>query len=223
MTLSAFIQTSKPNSVLMTMGRSQCCDDGEFIFQINSQGYLEFSDCSNSTEFCFLNGTSNSTVTSGTIRIILSVCFFEIQSIALIGSRTYVAFVKTGSSGFFYIDGQISGEITSQCVESISYNNSFFTIGADGRNLNEYFEGVIDHISVFAVALLPIQLLDIYQNPNSLTYKPTAAPTILTTISPTVNSPTYPIKTSNPRLGTWTSITISSGDGLWNPKLLTVS
>lgn len=72
------------------------------------------------------------------------------------GSRTHVAFVRNELLGYFYINCASADSISSQA--GVSYTNIKLSLGADIRDLVNYFKGTIDNVQIFGVVLLPSQI-----------------------------------------------------------------
>jgi autotransporter-associated beta strand protein len=127
MTISAWIKTSGDGSI-MTLGRSITNMDGQQSLIVIG-GSLKYWDYNNSN-FGFNGATSTQTVTSGSWR--------------------HVAFVKNGTTGTYYVDGQQAGTATGTDVAHIGTD---FSVGKDYRDNNNFFNGSIDDFCLYSRAL----------------------------------------------------------------------
>lgn len=192
MTLSTFIKTSSVSVDIVTMGRSACCYNNEFMFGIDAFGYPTFTDYSDSLSTC-LSGSANVKVNTG--------------------KRIHVAFVKNSGTCTFYVNGNSAGTVSSSCNGLFNnIANSFLTVGGDSRDHNQYLFGSVDNLFIYSSALLPAQILELYTNAMSSTALPSRAPT--------ARNPSATARPSNGK-GTWATISNPSATGIWCPKLLT--
>lgn len=112
------------------------------MFWITSTGFLSFFDNSLSGIWGFNNVLSTSLVNTGT--------------------PTYVAFVRNGLIGTFYINGVAAGTYTSSV--SVTYNNSDLVIGKDYRDDVQYYKGYIYYVGIYNVALNLPQIYALYNS-----------------------------------------------------------
>jgi hypothetical protein len=104
-----------------------------------------------------------------------------------LGQRTHVALVKFGKKATFYINGKIAGVLSAS--NSVKYLNANLNFGRNYRDSNLYYNGDIDHISIFATSLVPSQINFLFQNGS--TFSPSAKPT---TALPSITSSFTPNK-----------------------------
>ncbi|MEI7773194.1 MAG: autotransporter-associated beta strand repeat-containing protein, partial [Verrucomicrobiota bacterium] len=127
MTISAWIKTSGDGSI-MTLGRSITNMDGQQSLIVIG-GSLKYWDYNNSN-YGFNGATSTQTVNSGSWR--------------------HVAFVKNGTTGTYYVDGQPAGTATGIDVAHVGTD---FSVGKDYRDNNNFFNGSIDDFCLYSRAL----------------------------------------------------------------------
>jgi len=77
------------------------------------------------------------------------------------GIRTYVAFVRNALVGTFYINGVAAGTVSA--ARSVTYKNRAFCVGANIRDLKNYFGGAMSNVQLFATALTAGQVSMIYK------------------------------------------------------------
>jgi hypothetical protein len=71
-----------------------------------------------------------------------------------------VGFVKNGTSGIYYLNGQQDRTVTA--ASNVTYGNSNHVIGRDHRDNNKYFNGNIAQASIYNRALSPTEILQNY-------------------------------------------------------------
>mmetsp|Transcript_516 Transcript_516/g.766 ORF Transcript_516/g.766 Transcript_516/m.766 type:complete len:741 (+) Transcript_516:99-2321(+) len=144
-TLSLWVTpTVSPASVtLMTLGRSASNFDQEFLLETNSRKNLVFWDYSSAAGYGFSTSVSSTTAVP-------------------IGVRTHVAFVRNNLVGYFYINGVLSGQITT--TTSVSYKKTDLYIGVNYRDGTSYYSGAMDHISIFPSALSASDITKLYSS-----------------------------------------------------------
>ena len=167
-TISLCITTTSVNVGIMSIGRSKYSIDGEGIFQIDGSGYLRFSDYSAAAGDGF-DGTSTVAVNTGL--------------------RTYVAFVRYNNVGFFYVNGDLAGQITT--INSVAYNNKDIVFGKDYRAGCCYFMGTMDSINIHDVALTRFQIRTLYLA-SGASYLPSVMPTSQPSPYPTTTPTAFP-------------------------------
>ena len=119
---------------LLSMGRSGSGFNGEFIFKKNTDNTFRLWDYYNGAGFSH-NSSNNS----------------SLNALSLNTWNT-IAFVKSGTTGKYYIDGILNRTVSA--AKSVStFRNNFFYIGGDVRDNNSWFNGKISSIKVFTSAL----------------------------------------------------------------------
>eukprot|EP00607_Mallomonas_marina_P011205 CAMPEP_0182423536 /NCGR_PEP_ID=MMETSP1167-20130531/9582_1 /TAXON_ID=2988 /ORGANISM="Mallomonas Sp, Strain CCMP3275" /LENGTH=332 /DNA_ID=CAMNT_0024602621 /DNA_START=117 /DNA_END=1115 /DNA_ORIENTATION=- len=129
---------------LMTLGRSDSKPlSNSFVFLIESNGKLSYFDNKTKKKYGFAPGTGFSAVPVNT------------------NQRTHVGFVKKGFSGVFYINGVRSGEFSAEDKTLIRYRNHL-VLGYNVKGNKKHFEGEMDDVSLFNVALTDEDMLNLY-------------------------------------------------------------
>ena len=140
-TLGMKIKTEDINNevLLITMGRGSSSFNGEFLLELADDGKLKFWDYYNGYGFSDSSANkSNSPIDNN--------------------QWHYITFVKNGSTGKFYIDGNLDNTISASA--NLSYlNDSFFYVGGDVRDSQGWFDGKISTIKVFNDALSDQEVL----------------------------------------------------------------
>eukprot|EP01035_Chromulina_nebulosa_P022762 gene22762-29471_t len=142
---------------ILTLGRSPSNFEGELTFSIVNNK-LQFWDYGNNAVGL---GFADSITGIGSISS---------------GVTTHIAFVKQGTTGKFYINGQIDKTITSSSL--ITYTKQDLCYGGDYRDNNKYFTGTFSGLVIYREALTSSDISDIY---NNVFQVPSAAPTCTTT------------------------------------------
>ena len=116
------------------MGRSGSGFNGEFIFKKNTDNTFRLWDYYNGAGFSH-NSSNNS----------------SLNALSLNKWNT-IAFVKSGTTGKYYIDGILNRTVSAS--KSVStFRNNFFYVGGDVRDNNSWFNGKISSIKVYTTAL----------------------------------------------------------------------
>jgi hypothetical protein len=118
---------------LISFGRSSSSFNGEFIFEKNANGKLRFWDYHNG--YGFSDNTSSS----------------SLQPLNA-NSWNHIVFVKSGTTGKFFINGVLDKTITASKNISTYFNTSFY-IGGDVRDSEEWFNGKISNVKIYTDAL----------------------------------------------------------------------
>jgi len=137
LSISMWIKTSVVSTDLIHMRASGF---NEFCLEISSSGKLRFFDWRDYTDGYSLFESSNAVVTTGT--------------------RTHVGVVKNGLSLTLYVNGVPSGTATASFL--VDYPNKEFAIGFDSWMDTSYFNGEMDHIKVYDIALSSSEMSTIY-------------------------------------------------------------
>ena len=140
MSLCGWIKTSATDEMLLSFSRNGSGNNNEGIFQILPSGKIQFWDYSNTYGFPYNGLGSNQTVNDDRWHL--------------------VCFVKNGTSGTYYIDGAQSGTTTASV--DVTYGNADWVLGADYRDNVEYFNGLMDDVRVYNIALTPTDVASMY-------------------------------------------------------------
>mmetsp|Transcript_22194 Transcript_22194/g.22359 ORF Transcript_22194/g.22359 Transcript_22194/m.22359 type:complete len:222 (+) Transcript_22194:2-667(+) len=128
--ISMWITTTNTQQYLVSLARSWTNYNNQFAFYIHTDGrltFFDYGDASGGYGFEYMSGFSNVAVNTG--------------------ERTHVGFIKDGTTGTFYINGQFAGQITASY--SVNYQTKELSIGVDPYYDSKYFKGEIDHLDVF--------------------------------------------------------------------------
>lgn len=134
----------KPSSIpalcyLFSMNRSPSNSAYEGILQM-SNGKLDYWDFAASS-YGYSPGTlSTISVTSGV--------------------WSYIAFVKNGTSGTYYLNGNTNG--TASSSQNITYGLTYFSVAGDTRDGIRYFPGQIGQVLMYSSPLTSAQVLQNY-------------------------------------------------------------
>lgn len=139
-TVSAWVKTSaSAPQVIFGLNRSPSNIQNQVNFIMNANGTICFWDYSGSYGF---NESQNST---GAVNN---------------GQWRHVVFVRDGTSGTYYIDGQSSGTATAS--QNVTYGTSDLSFGADYRDSNKYWNGSLDEVRIYNRALTSGQVASLY-------------------------------------------------------------
>ncbi|OQA82534.1 MAG: Laminin G domain protein [Microgenomates group bacterium ADurb.Bin238] len=136
LSICAYIKTSSTNKYILQLNRSPSNYFYEFILQINGYGKLQFWDYSNSNYGFNLNQSSNTAINDNTWK--------------------HICFVKSGTTGKYYINGQLDNQTTA--ASDITYGSNDFVIEKNYRDNSLYFSGLIDEVKIYSSALTPEQI-----------------------------------------------------------------
>ncbi|MDA9660414.1 BspA family leucine-rich repeat surface protein [Flavobacteriaceae bacterium] len=128
------------NRFLVSMGRSGSGFNGEFILKKNTDNTFRLWDNYNGAGFSH-NGSNNT-------------------SLNTLGLSTWntIAFVKSGTTGKYYIDGVLDRTVSAS--KSVStFRNNFFYVGGDIRDNTAWFDGKISSLKVYTTALSSSEVL----------------------------------------------------------------
>ncbi|MCL5006901.1 MAG: LamG domain-containing protein, partial [Patescibacteria group bacterium] len=135
------ILQSTSTEILVQQGRSGSNINGEYEFIVTGQSgsvYMEFWDWDNNYGF---NGQASNTAIAT-------------------GAWHYACFVKDGTAGTYYLDGQPNGSITASL--DVVYRAGDFAIGKDYRDNVDYFNGLLDNLRIYNRALSSAEISLIY-------------------------------------------------------------
>ena len=120
---------SASKQYLINYGRSSSGFNGEFIFHKPSNGKIGLWDYFNGYGFSESGSAalSNSSLSSN--------------------SWNHVVFVKSGTSGKFFFNGVLDRSITA-AKNVNTFRNSFFYVGGDVRDSNDWFNGKISRLKI---------------------------------------------------------------------------
>ena len=141
LTICAWIKTTIENAFILQLNRNPDNVYNELIFRI-SGGKLQFWDFGTSGF-----GFSNAQTSVGTVNT---------------GDWKFVCFVKSTTTGKYYIDGQFDSEVSAD--EDVQYGSDDLCIGKDYRDDTLFFDGLIDELLFFDKALSGEEILDLYNN-----------------------------------------------------------
>ena len=142
MSLCSWIKTSSATQqVMLSFGRKPSGFNNEGIFSVLPSGSIQFWDYGNGAAGFPTSGTGSTGIVDD-------------------GHWHLACFVKNNTSGTYYIDGVASGTVTAGA--NISYANSDWTIGKDYRDNDNYFNGLIDDMRVYNIALSSSQIAGLY-------------------------------------------------------------
>lgn len=142
MSICAWIKTSAVNEYIAQGGRSSTDNIGEYVFQLDSTGRLDFWDY----------GTGG--------------YGFQVASTGSVNNNLWhnVCFTKNGTSGVFYIDGV--SEVVSG-LQDTAYAAHDFVIGENYRDSNSYFSGSISDVRIYNRTLTQADVTDLYNSYGS--------------------------------------------------------
>ena len=157
---------------ILTLGRTPTNFEGELAFSIVNKK-LQFWDHGTSAEgYGFADGiTGTGSISSGTRTVFPSFFLPLVINDSCLGVTTDIAFVKQGTTGKFYINGQFDKKITSSRL--ISYTKQYLCYGGDYRDSDLYFTGTFSGLVIYKQALTSNDILDIYYDVFQI---PSAAP-----------------------------------------------
>jgi len=127
----------------MSFGRNPSGFTNEGIFSVLAGGSIQFWDYSNGG-----SGPGFPSNGSGSTGVVDD------------GHWHSVCFVKNDTAGTYYIDGVASG--TTTAASNIAYSNTDWTLGKDYRDNDNYFDGLMDDMRVYDIALSPNQVAGLY-------------------------------------------------------------
>ena len=143
LTVCAWIKTSSTSEQsILTQGRSPSNYSNVYNFKVKNNK-LQFWDYTGTAYGFNESQYSNTTVTDG--------------------NWHFVCFVKNGTSGTYYLDGNADG--TPTAAINVSYVNNDFVIGRDYRDNVYPFIGLIDEVRIYSRALSASEIQDHYLNP----------------------------------------------------------
>ena len=130
------LPTSGTYSYLAQINRNASISDKEYLLGFNSSGQLYFWDYD--LGYGFSQVTSSASLTKVTV-----------------GEWQYVGFVKSGTTGNFYIGkaGTLNNVGTVSASKSATYGTTSFVIGYDYRDNNNYYKGYMGAIHYYSAAL----------------------------------------------------------------------
>ena len=141
MTLCGWVNTSsKTSQVILQFNRNSGGNDNEGVFMVTPTGNLLFWDYSDTYGFPVSDPGSTGTVSDGHWHL--------------------ACFVKSGTSGTYYVDGVPSGTVTA--ATDVTYGSSDWVIGKDYRDNDDYFDGLMNDLRVYDIALTPTQISTLY-------------------------------------------------------------
>eukprot|EP01035_Chromulina_nebulosa_P025524 gene25524-33318_t len=170
-TIEAWIQTPNVNTnsiPVVSLGRDQ-----------SNAKYFTFG-------YLFSKLTFGNVDDSGNLNYIFG------RSILSAGVPYFAVFVKQGTTGTFYLNGQRDGD--PKAVDSVTYNPSPLTIGGDSTIAQQfYFQGFINQIKIHSTARTASEVSALYSmGPATSCPFPTATPTGTPTTTPTTKPTTTP-------------------------------
>ena len=119
-----------------------------------------------------------------------------------VGVWTHVAFVSVGGFVRIYINATLQSVFIAGAIQPIRQLPLTFNIGSkldSDMESTKPFQGIVDELGVFNIALSQSQIADLYNVVNPTLAPPTAAPTLPTTAVPTTSTPsTVPTITAAP-------------------------
>ncbi len=142
LTVCGWVQTSFPDAVIAQQGRVGGDSVTEYVFRINPEGYLNFWDYADEG-YGFDYGNVDPTQHSDT----------AVDD----GSWHLACFVKQGTEGTYYVDGQEDGTVTAAL--DATYSSNDLVIGRDIRDSAAQFTGLIDDVRVYSRSLAAPELL----------------------------------------------------------------
>jgi len=125
-TVEAWVNTTATTMARLISQRSGF--DGEYMFDINADGSLQFTIYGGGYQFNF-----------GTTRNVND------------GLWHHIAAVRSGTNGAIYIDGTLAARATGP-VRPLDASFTTF-IGFDGRDATSYFNGALSDVAIYPVAL----------------------------------------------------------------------
>jgi len=78
------------------------------------------------------------------------------------GTWRFVCFVKSTTTGKYYIDGQFDSEVTADV--DVQYGSNDFVVGKDYEENDDFFSGIIDELYIYNKALTADEISDLYNN-----------------------------------------------------------
>eukprot|EP00607_Mallomonas_marina_P000427 CAMPEP_0182437400 /NCGR_PEP_ID=MMETSP1167-20130531/85016_1 /TAXON_ID=2988 /ORGANISM="Mallomonas Sp, Strain CCMP3275" /LENGTH=560 /DNA_ID=CAMNT_0024630305 /DNA_START=848 /DNA_END=2530 /DNA_ORIENTATION=- len=173
------LEMSSSSGMLVSLGRHPTSDERYFHFLVSDRR-LHFYD--------YLNSAHGTGFAAGQIN----------NYIIPQGERIHIGFVKSGTTGTYYVNGLAIGTITARF--SVDYFNHYLGIGYNPYDGGQHFVGLMDNIKLFSIALSPERMITQYflstPAPTSTpTTIPTTVPTVTPTTDPTVTPTTVPTVT----------------------------
>ncbi|HVW66965.1 MAG TPA: LamG domain-containing protein [Candidatus Peribacteraceae bacterium] len=146
MTICSWIKTSaSATQYLLSINRNPTNIINEGVFQMNAAGTLTFWDY-NGSSFGFSQSNTSTTAVND-------------------GAWHQACFVKNGTSGTYYVDGQSDG--TPTAALNISYGSNDLVIGSNTRDSTLYFSGNMDDIRLYNRALSAAEVQALYNTPHT--------------------------------------------------------
>ena len=143
LTICALFRTSVSDAFIVQLNRNSSNINNEMIFRIRSSK-LQFWDYS--TQYGFPETqTSVNNIATGNWRL--------------------GCFVKSSTTGNYYIDGALDSQVTANV--NVSYGNRSFAVGMDYRDKKYYFNGFIAGVYIYNRALSSTEIQQIYNTPNN--------------------------------------------------------
>lgn len=133
-TVSAWVNTTSTSKGVILQQRSSAGYNGEYRYLLNADGTVSF----------IVYGNSTTQYDFATKRAVNDGLWHQVVA------------VRSGSSGYIYIDGTLAASATGTPVDLDGSIVSY--IGADVRDSTDYFNGSIDEIAIYAYALTPGQV-----------------------------------------------------------------
>jgi len=151
MTIEAWIKTaSTAGEYIVQINRNSSNYQNAGIFLINSDGTLTFWDYGSDYGF------SNTQESTGTVNN---------------NTWRYVSFVKNGTNGQYYIDGNTDASPTAS--QNVAYGSNDFVIGKNYRDNISFFNGLIDELRISDINRSSAWIKASYNSENDtlLTYR----------------------------------------------------
>ena len=137
--MSIFAWIKVPASIgglqeIFDINRTSSAIDHEGLFQVTSSNQLNFWDY-NGSNYGFNGPASTCTLTPS--------------------AWAYVGFIRSGNTGTYWLNGSACNSITA-AVSTVNYSSAsvkYYAIGADVRNVGNFFSGSIANVAVYSTAI----------------------------------------------------------------------
>lgn len=172
-TFSAWVKVAAAAAICPIIAKRDSNASGLFVWRMEDSGVMNFFDY-NGSAFLFNTSTQSNTAAND-------------------GNWHHVAFVISGNTGTFYLDGLADG--TKTCSSRLSWNTQLPKIGNDSVD-NLWYNGSLDEFCIWNRALTATEVSTLYSSGNGKQYP---LPTVRNSNNGTVTG-ALPVPSQNPAI-----------------------